>query len=131
MNAPIETVTRECISCHEHKPHTEKYFELRRLRDRQDQPVYSWRGQCRDCRRKRLRATKDKERNPTPRKLAKGFCNRRDGSDTYTPGPKPCRLCCSLPWRVEGIRCAEPSCQLQWAPEPRPELRLRRFDRVG
>src|SRR6478735_163377 len=129
MNAPIETVTRECISCHKHKPHNEKHFELRRLRDRQGDPVYSWRGQCRDCRRKRLRATKEKERNPTPRKLAKGFCNRRDGSDTYTPGPKPCRLCCFLPWQVVGDNCA--ACGLAFALEPRPEMMLRRFDRVG
>jgi hypothetical protein len=29
-----------------------------------------------------------------------------------------CPLCCGIPWRVEGERCANPRCGLPFAPEP-------------
>lgn len=123
MSAAIEQPQlKECSSCGRPKPDTEEFFRPRKERGTQ------LRGKCRDCMRKhdsnykgRVRAVEIRFRMPK---------TRRDPSQApYEPGPKPCVACHSMSWRVAGPRC--PCCELEYAPEARPEMVLRRFDRCG
>lgn len=118
MNAPIATkkskVKRCTGPCGMTLPATVEYFNA-------DATTKSGlKSRCRRCRYAagRLRDSKGLR-----------VCNSRVSPEVYVPGPKPCRLCCSLPWRITGLCC--PECGLECATEPRPEMRLRRFDRVG
>lgn len=155
MSAEIEQPPlRECSACGKPKPLTDAFFESR---DNGVELVY--RRQCKACRRAGSKAAdkalaKERRRcsscclklglqafvgESNKCKLCDGLngCNptrKRHRSPPgldpkYIPGPKPCVACHDMPWRVAGPRC--PCCQLNYAPEPRPEFVLRRFDRCG
>lgn len=114
---PLQPETHECPYCHETKPRTNQFFELRHYVSASGVPSQSWRPQCRLCRRKHLRSsTANRHRHA-------GEWNRK-GEAKYEPGPKPCVACHDMPWRVLGPRC--PCCELGYALEPKPELQLRR-----
>lgn len=121
MSAPIpQPATAECPFCHETKPKTEKFFELRRYVNTAGVPSQSWRSQCKLCRRSRFKT------GNAPRHRRAGEHNRRD--EVYVPGPKPCRECNNLPWRVDGEKCD--CCGLAFALEPRPVIEFRDFNNV-
>lgn len=124
MSAEIETGKR-CPKCGERKPATREYFKPKRLAR-----GFTLEHQCRVCRNRQSVESHRKHKVTDP-EIDRGrhTVSRTLGAPAYEPGQKPCVACHSMPWRVLGPRC--PCCKLEYAREPKPELQLRRFDRVG
>jgi hypothetical protein len=117
MTAPFLTPTEKtCLSCGEPKPATLAHYSSQ---GRKADGTHQLRSRCRECRGK----------GKNVQGVRKHFVSAVPGAPAYIPGPKPCVNCHDMPWRVDGMRCA--CCGLAWAKEPKPELQLRRFDRVG
>lgn len=117
MSAKIDAAKKRCSGCLEYKPATIAWYESN---GRDQYGGQQLRSRCRECR-------EDVRRSSANRR--KHIVSQRPGEPAYAPGPKPCKECHSLPWRVEGREC--PVCRLSYADELQPELMLRRhFERA-
>lgn len=85
---------------------------------------HEWRPECRAC------SNAAQVRKAREAREAKAARIIEAANPTQPKKPtKICGLCGSMPWRVEGVRCAW--CRLLCKVEPRPELMLRRhFERA-
>ena len=95
---------KKCRGCRRWKPVSRFY--------RHGKSLDGYQSKCIECDRVWAR----KRNDPTHRRDY-GLPSA-DGVGRKLPKRYMCPLCCGIPWRVQGERCANSSCALPYRPEP-------------